>query len=250
MNRAFAALTLFMAAYLATFLFLGYLTGLIYISLFIAAALATAFANLVFDRGRWKIGLFVAPQRAFIDFVIGGLLASVAVLAADQLIGAERTMGKGFPWRELFIVFIPAVLHEELVFRGYLFQKCRAWNRGVAIALSSLVFAALHLANGGMTAVSSINLVIAGVLLAVAYEVHERLWLPIGFHLAWNVVSGPILGYGVSGYASASTVFVTPANGPVWLSGGAFGLEGSIWIGLVELATLSLLLWFAKRRPV
>src|SRR5207248_6674658 len=85
---------------------------------------------------------------------------------------------------------------------------------------------------------------------ALAYEWFERLWFPIGVHLVWNLASGPILGYGVSGYASATTLFVTSGSGRSWLTGGAFGLEGSIWIAMVELIGVAALLWRRKPRPV
>ena len=43
-----------------------------------------------------------------------------------------------------------------------------------------------------------LNLILAGILLALAYERFERLWFPIGIHFLWNILSGPILGYGVN----------------------------------------------------
>ena len=239
-----------MSVYLATFLFLGYATGLVYVSLFIAACTATVFTNLVMDRGTWPIGLLVSPRFALPEFVAGAAIGVACIVAIDALIHLPHMAGSGFPTRELFIVYIPAALHEELVFRGYLFQKTRAWNREVAIAASGLVFGGLHLMNGGVTAVAVANIVIGGVMLALAYELYERLWLPIGLHLAWNVTSGPILGYGVSGFATESTVFVTVPRGPEWLSGGRFGIEGSVWATLVELIVVALLLWRQKRRPV
>ena len=86
------------------------------------------------------------------------------------------------------------------------------------------------------------NLFFAGILLALAYARYERLWFPIGIHLGWNLLSGPILGYNVSGYASRETVLRTVGRGSPWLTGGLFGIEGSVWIVLVELAGIALLL--------
>jgi len=216
----------------------------------IAASVATAFTNLVLDRGRWRIGVFVAPRLALRDFAYGALLAALCVCVADVLIAPRHAVDGGFPWSELWIVYVPAAIQEELVFRAIVFQKARMWNRTIAIAMSALVFASLHTMNGGITPIAILNLFIAGIFLALAYEVGERLWLPIAFHLTWNVVSGPILGYGVSGYATKSTLFVTKRYGYGWLTGGAFGLEGSICATLVELAAVSVLLWCRKRRPV
>jgi membrane protease YdiL (CAAX protease family) len=246
--------TLFGSVYLATFLFFGMLTRLAYLSALVAAATATAFTNLIVDKGRWRIGLFVPPLLAVREFLLGASLAVCCIGVTDWLIFSTTSLhhvaGTGFPWRELFIVYLPASVHEELVFRGYLFQKIRAWNRRFAIASSAIVFGTLHTINGGITPIAIVNLIIAGVLLALAYELFERLWLPIGIHVTWNLLTGPILGYSVSGFSSEKTLLVTLGSGPDWLTGGSFGIEGSVWTGLVELAGVAALLWARKRRTV
>ena len=243
-----------MSVYLATFLFVGMLTRLAYVSALVAAAAATAFTNLIIDKGRWHIGVFVPPLLAAREFLLGASLAICCIGVTDWLIVSTTSLhhvaGSGFPWRELWIVYIPASVHEELVFRGYLFQKIRAWNRRFAILSSAIVFGALHTINGGITPIAIVNLIIAGVLLALAYELFERLWLPIGIHLAWNLITGPILGYSVSGYIGEKTLLIAGGSGPDWLTGGSFGIEGSVWVGIVELAGVAALLWARKRRPV
>jgi membrane protease YdiL (CAAX protease family) len=249
-----APITLFVSVYLATFLFFGNVTRVIYWSALIAVVAATALTNFVIDRGKWRIGFFVAPRFVIREFVFGSLFAIVIIGIADLLVIATTTLrhapGRGFPWREFVIVYAPAAIHEELLFRGYLFQKLRAWHRLVAIAAGSIVFGALHTNNFGVTALSVVNIIIAGVLLALAYELFERLWFPIGLHLAWNLATGPILGYSVSGYDGEASVFRTVGGGPSWLTGGSFGLEGSIWVGVVELAAVAAMLWLRKRRSV
>ncbi|HEX3109125.1 MAG TPA: CPBP family intramembrane glutamic endopeptidase, partial [Thermoanaerobaculia bacterium] len=150
---------------------------------------------------------------------------------------------------ELWVVFIPAAVQEELVFRGYVFQRVRAWNRGVAIAGSSLVFGLLHAGNSGITPVAVTSIVVAGVMLALAYERYERLWFPIGLHLAWNVLSGPILGYDVSGYIPSHEVFRTTGRGNVLVTGGTFGIEGSVVSVVIEAFAVALLVRLNRMRP-
>ena len=247
-----APITLFVSVYLATFLCIGYATHLAYVAAILAAAAATAFTNLVIDRGRWRIGLFVLPRLAIRDLVLGALFAAALIGLSDLLVLASTSLrharGSGFPWPELLVVYIPAAVHEELVFRGYLFQKMRAWNRSFAVAVSAIVFGTLHTINQGVTPVAVANIIVAGVLLALGYELFERLWFPIGLHLAWNLATGPVLGYSVSGYTGESTLLVTAGKGPPWLTGGPFGLEGSVWIGVVELAGVAVLLWVRRRK--
>lgn len=212
----------------------------------IAITAATTVTVASWEQGRWRLGLFVSPRIALRDLAIGLLFAAVLIAISDALIvastGMRHARGSGMPWLELVTVFIPAAVHEELLFRGYGYQKLRTWSRGGAIAITSSVFALLHGNNSGATALAIANIFLAGILLAMAYEAGQRLWLPIGIHLGWNVASGPILGYDVSGYVSGMTLFTTRGGGPQWLTGGVFGIEGSVWLVIVELAGIAVMM--------
>jgi membrane protease YdiL (CAAX protease family) len=209
-------------------------------------SIATAIAVAMFDRGRWPIGFSGPPVAATRELLFGCIFAALLIGVADRIIALlanlHHTRGAGFPWRELVAVYIPAAIHEELLFRGYAYQKMRRWSRGAAVAVLSLLFAIAHAGNQGMTPLALANLIIAGVLLALAYELYERLWFPIGLHLAWNVVSGPLIGYPVSGFVTVPTVFITHVSGLPFVTGGAFGIEGSIGVTVAELCAISWLL--------
>ena len=211
----------------------------------ISAAAATSFTNAVIESGRWRIGFFVAPQFVARELAIGVALAVLLIGGIDLAIllfsDLRHVRGNGFPWRELWIVFVPAALQEEIVFRGYLFQRVRAWNRVVAVVGSAIVFALLHGGNRGISPIAIANLALAGLMLALAYERYERLWFPIGIHVAWNVASGPILGYDVSGYIPSQTLLRTIGDGNPLLTGGVFGVEGSVITLVVEVVAVLLL---------
>jgi len=249
--QAIAALSLFVAFYVATLFTGGYLSALVglyfgqWITL-LAVSVATIAVVAILEGGRWRLGLFVAPRLAVRECLLGCGAAVLLIAAADGLVllttRLRHVAGNGFPWFELIAVYLPAVFHEELLFRGYPFQKLWRMNRLVAVAFTSIVFAALHGGNNAVSWLAMVNLFLAGILLALAYARYERLWFPIGIHLAWNLLSGPILGYNVSGYVANETVFRTVGRGTPWLTGGLFGIEGSVWIGIVELAGVALLL--------
>ena len=236
-------ITLLCAVYLATFFSLGMLAAAVGWPFFkwidlLAIVVATGATIAVVERGRWSLGLAVAPRIASAELLGGVVFAAILIVGADRLIALSSSLrherGRGFPWLEIVLVFLPAALHEELAFRGYIYQKLRTWNRGGAIAITACVFAAMHGYNAGVTPIAMINLLLAGVLLALAYERTQHLWLPIGIHFGWNVVSGPLLGYDVSGYVAGATVLTARAAGPPWITGGAFGIEGSVWMIAVE----------------
>ena len=255
-----AAFSLFIPLYLAAFLVAGYLTAAAgaylgqWVSLLSVCA-ATFGTIAILEHGVWPLGIFVPPRLAVREMLLGCGFAVLLIGAADGLVMLTTRMrhvaGNGFPWIELAAVYLPAVFHEELLFRGYLFQKLWRRHRLGAVLFTSLMFAALHADNTAVSLLAMANLFFAGVLLALAYVRYERLWFPIGIHLGWNLLSGPILGYNVSGYIPGESVLRTVGRGAPWLTGGLFGIEGSVWIVVVELAGIALLLrrdqWISRQ---
>jgi membrane protease YdiL (CAAX protease family) len=212
----------------------------------VSAIVGTVAGIAIWERGRWTLGFAAPVPRALAECGGGFVFALVLVGAADVVIvlatDFRHEPGRGFPVRELLAVFLPAVLHEELAFRGYPFQKLWRWRPRTAIIAVSLLFAAFHLGNDAVTVIGIANVFLGGVILSLAYARYQRLWFPIGLHFGWNIMSGPILGYGVSGYAAEATVFRTVGTGPAWLTGGEFGIEGSIIMTVVEVAAIGVLL--------
>ena len=241
-----------MSVYLATFVGAGLLMRpVVQWAALLAAAVATTVTVGAWERWRWNLGLFISASAAARHAVMGIAFAAVLIAACDALIlaatGLRQTSGTGFPVRDLIAVFLPAALHEELLFRGYLYQKLRRGSWSAAIAISSSVFALLHGGNAGVSPLAIANVLIAGVLLALAYEAVRTLWFPIGMHLAWNVVSGPIFGFPVSGFVPRQSVLRVTGAGPAALTGGAFGMEASIFMTAAEIAGIALL-WRAVSR--
>jgi membrane protease YdiL (CAAX protease family) len=253
-----AALSLFVAFYLAAFFvarFVAEAAGAFFNQwVALLSVIVATFATIaIFEHGGWNLGVFVPPRLVTRELLLGCAFAILLIGAADGLVllttRLHHVAGNGFPWIELIAVYLPAVFHEELLFRGYPFQKIWKSHRVAAILFSSVVFAALHAGNNAFSLLAMTNLFFAGILLALAYARYERLWFPIGIHLGWNLLSGPILGYNVSGYESSESVLRTAGRGSPWLTGGYFGIEGSVWIVIVELAGIGLLLR-RRRTPI
>jgi membrane protease YdiL (CAAX protease family) len=247
---------LFVAIYLATLLSSSYAAAQAgfrqtqWLAL-LSVLVAGWFTISVMDRGRWRLGVAAPPRIALRELLLGACFAAALIALCDGLIvlttDLRHIRGPGFPWLELAGVFVPAAVHEELAFRGYLFQKLLAYSRISAYIFSGLVFAAVHGGNNSISWLALTNLALAGVMLGLAYELWQRLWFPIGLHLAWNLASGPLLGYEVSGYRSQLTLLRTVGNGPLMLTGGAFGLEGSVWATVVEAAAVVFLFRYHSR---
>ncbi len=177
-----------------------------------------------------------------------GLIAAVAapLVVGKQYVYGSAPTGSGLtPPAETAVaavILLLAAAFEEILYRGYAFQRLvdSVGRLGGVFVLSAL-FGAAHLQNPGHpTALSTANTALAGVLLAAAYLKTRGLWMPIGLHWAWNFLMGPVLGMPVSGARFAGVPLRGEAVGPVWLSGGSYGPEGSI---LLTVACAGAIAW-------
>ncbi len=148
----------------------------------------------------------------------------------------------------ILAVTVGAAVVEELVFRGLALQALeRLLGSWVALALTAGFFGLTHLFNPGATPWSALAIAIeAGGLLGAAFLWRRNLWFVIGLHLAWNAAVA-LLGIPVSGHA-APGLLVADVSGPSVLTGGAFGIEGSlVTVTLGALIAVPLLV-LARRR--
>ncbi len=244
-DRAFAPLLLFAGLYIALIAAIWGLVPPAGIEAAQWAALgcaivATLLAPLPFDRRPPRLGIFT--RRWAPDLLAGALLALAAVGGTHLLILASTAFrhraGDGLSGWEIGMVFLPAVVHEELLFRGYGFQALARWNRNAAIGISSGLFALLHLGNEGIGPISLLNIFLAGLLLALAVVRWRSLLVAIAAHFGWNVLSGPILGHEVSGWVPEGQLLESVDPGPALLTGGTFGIEASVLMTAVEIALI------------
>ena len=198
-----------------------------------------------------ELSLRDAPKWGLAGLAMGFALFST-VVAILWLAGSYHVTGFNphANWLPAVLVAgIGAGIGEEIIARGVVF---RISEEGLgtwwALVISAAFFGAMHLGNPGATAWSAIAIMIeAGILLALLYHVTRSLWTCIGLHAAWNVTQGTLYGIKVSG-TRADGFLTSTLTGPGWLSGGAFGAEGSVVAVAVCLAASIALLAIALRR--
>jgi membrane protease YdiL (CAAX protease family) len=181
------------------------------------------------------------------DLIIG-LLVGFALIASGfiilSLLGTLSIDNTNFNIPLLIgyvLLFSIGSLNEEIMIRGYILSNFfDSMNKYIALIISSLLFAVMHLANANVTVVSLVNIFLAGILLGIYYVHKQNLWLPISLHFSWNFFQGPIFGFEVSG-VDIRGVIVQDIHGPDLLTGGSFGFEGSVIATLLMIITIVLL---------
>lgn len=138
---------------------------------------------------------------------------------------------------------ISSGIFEELLFRGVVFRSVETWfGSWAALVVSALVFGLTHLINPQGTMEGALFIAVeAGILLAAAYMLTRRLWLSIGFHVAWNYTQSAIFSGIVSGNEASQGLIRSTIKGPDLLTGGNFGVESSV-VALVLCTTTGLVM--------
>lgn len=188
------------------------------------------------------------------EVLVGAMLGTLLILLVTGLItvagGVRFSVDPARSLDALLMgawVFAWVVLLEELLFRGFVFQRMvdgiGAWP---ALGAMAALFAFAHWGNPGMEGATlvwaTIDTALGAMLLGLAYLRTRRLALPIGIHFGWNWAQGSLLGFDVSGLDQAGWLLPEMLGKPQWLTGGAFGPEASIFAVLVDAAAV-LMVW-------
>ena len=145
-------------------------------------------------------------------------------------------------------------------------RNTRFFNRGQKIywvgpaLIGGVYFGVVHLISRlkGLTPGNGLWILLGSILVTfmfVALYIRSgSLWLPIGFHIAWNFCLKGIMGITMSGHEAKAGLLTVELSGNQFLNGGNFGIEISAisvlfyilvaflavkipWNGVVELLT-------------
>ncbi|MBN1977629.1 MAG: CPBP family intramembrane metalloprotease [Anaerolineae bacterium] len=237
-------------------------------------------AGLLLDRRRFADFGVHLNLNWWIDFGFGlalgavlmGLLFAVeasagwiTITGAMQSLSYDLPFGASLPILSFGLAILTALLRfvgvgisEEFLSRGYhLKNLAEGFNfrplgpKGaiiLATLLSSSVFGMLHANNPNASFISTFNIILAGLFLALGYILTGELAIPIGLHITWNFFQGNVFGFPVSGTDAGATFIAIEQGGNDLITGGAFGPEaGLIGVAAMVLGGILTILWARVR---
>jgi uncharacterized protein len=127
------------------------------------------------------------------------------------------------------VMFLLVGLFEEFLLRGYSqFTLARGIGFWPAALTLSCAFGLVHLRNGGEQWPGILAAAFIGLFFCLTLQRTGNLWFAVGFHTAWDW--GETFFYSVpdSGMVAPGHLLSSSLRGPLWLSGGSVGPEGSV----------------------
>jgi len=153
----------------------------------------------------------------------------------------------GVGWAFLFLL---VGIFEESLLRGYLqFTLSRGIGFWWSACVLSVVFALIHVGNGGESLSGLVELALSGLFFCVSLWCTGSLWWAVGFHAGWDWAESFLYGTPNSGLLMRDHLFASRPVGDLRLSGGASGPEASLlMLPLYTTILVGMWIWWGRRR--
>lgn len=230
------------------------------LSMLIGALASTWAAAIGLDHRKWAEFGVSFNKKWVIESIVGFLLAGGAITVIFLIeYGLNWVEVIGYGWQltpdEPFVLTVMGYLlfmmcvgfYEELVFRGYqiinLSEGFNGWattprNSVIyAILFSSILFGVGHSFNPNATWYATLNVTVAGLMLAFPFITTGRLSYSVGLHAGWNFFQGGVYGFAVSGLKYQASIIRIEQDGPIFMTGGMFGPEAGL-LGLLGMGLI------------
>ena len=234
-------------------------------AIMIPTLISTVFGTIIsmvycrFGEMRSLGSMGVRKRKLVPHYLIGlgiGTVLMTAIVLLSALFGAQKISfcsGVNFGLIGLYwIGWFFQGMSEEFVFRGYLMNTVGGkHNFIIALTVSSLAFALAHAANPGFGPFVLVNLALFAVFAGLYMILTDDIWGGCAIHSVWNCTQGNLYGISVSGTNEMESVMKTVADSDSkLLTGGAFGIEGSIFTTTVLVAASAIVIVMMKKKGV
>lgn len=199
-------------------------------------------------------------ENALKKYLVGfatGMVMNISVIGTLALVGcieftSESIAVTGINAIGGVLVFLLGYIiqgaSEEILTRGWIFQvigsRYKPW---LGVLIASILFSIMHLGNDGVNIFAAINIFLIAILLSLFVMKDSSIWGACGLHSAWNWTLGNVFGLSVSGTGEKTSLIDLNTRGNELLSGGEFGVEGSIILTLLLVGLISVISIFLLR---
>lgn len=187
------------------------------------------------------------PKEMFGGFFFGFFTISLAIFIL-YLLGYYQVISittAHYPIK-FFTVLMFAALVEDLFHRGLIVRVCENWLGTHLTLVIAMLVELQHIYNPNSNLFNLFYYLIWGFTMAMLFIYTKRIWLPYFFHIGWNFAQ-PFYGSNLTGTNDMGTIIQSKFNGPELLTGGAAGIEGSIFTASFLLLIGIILYYLAKR---
>lgn len=194
-----------------------------------------------------ELSLKYLPKEIFGGLALGFLTISFTI-AILYFIGYYQflTITTAHYSLRLFGVLMVAALIEDLFTRGLIIRECENWLGTNLALVIGMLLETWHMFNPNANLFSLFTDLVWGFTMAMLFVYTKRIWLPYFFHLGWNFAQ-PFYGSNLTGLNNMGSVIQAKFNGPEIFTGGAVGVEGSIFTVTFLLLIGIMLYYLAKK---
>ena len=178
-----------------------------------------------FGKPFWVGAVWGVVAFSVLIFVMRGI--GVFTFGGLALHGARLVKFAVF-WALLFLL---VGLFEEFTARGYtLFTLSQGIGFWPAAVLLSAAFGGIHLNNTGEAWAGAAGAASIGLFFCLTLRRTGTLWFAVGMHMSWDWSETYFYSVPDSGLVLPGHLLNSSFHGPVWLTGGSVGPEGSVLV--------------------
>ena len=162
-----------------------------------------------------------------------------------HLNGSNSELLNQLSW-SIFVNAMGAAVVEECICRGLLMGYIeKQWNIQIAIMMTSVFFAAIHLLNGVSDFYDVFLLLMSGSLVGIMFGllvyVFKTIWASIIVHFFWNLFQ--VIQFSTNPHEAAPLIYLMKLQAR-WITGSDYGIETSVISILGYLMVIMILMFY------
>lgn len=187
------------------------------------------------------------PKEMLGGFALGFLTISISIFVL-YLLGCYKiiSISASHYSLKLFTLLLVAAFIEDLLTRGLIIRVLEKWLGTYLTLFIAMLLETTHVFNDNSTLFGFFTDLAWGFTMALLFIYTKRIWLPFFFHLGWNFAQ-PFYGSNLTGLDDMGTIIQSKFEGPALITGGAVGIEGSVFTGIFLLTIGAILFYRIKK---